>query len=215
MDFNLVSEKMATFHFCMNDHLGFFDLGSESIGEDKRVILFREIIAYLQGSLSFRKEEDGSISTYFSIDVERSNKYSKSRDGEVFLIGESYQQDIEGGHHKKITPDDLWQHFGEDESLMRSLLKDFIDYYPIAVADMMIAIKEKDGTMLESHASNLYGVISYFPYFNSIERVLLLKKYGQFNRFHKAEEELYSLITELRKFEIAVDEVLLNLKTVA
>lgn len=208
-----IGSRYGRFNFSLIDTSGSYDfsvLESRDLNKKNSLFLVSEVIEFLQGKLITHVGSENKIS--FSFDVERSNRETKSHN-EVIYVGE-----FDDKPHDITEPsdyftfDDIIAHFGGDKKVIQSLLKDFIDYYPVIITDMLMAIREKDGDELESRASDLYGVISYFPYFKSIERVILLKKYGLFNKFDRAEDELYALISELKKFEGLVDSVLLNIK---
>jgi hypothetical protein len=208
-----IGSRYGRFHFSLIDTSGKYDfttLKNHDLTNDDGLFLVREVVEFLQGRLITEEGDINKIS--FSIDIEKSNRETSSHK-EVLRVGEFDDKPHDVVDVSSVfSIEDLLSHFDGDQAILESLLIDFIDYYPVIITDMLMAIREKDGDDLESCASDLYGVISYFPYFKSIERVLLLKKYGQFNKFDRAEEELYALIAELKLFEKLVDSVLLNIK---
>lgn len=212
-NFNHISDKVASFGFKFVDHNGLGDFSKKNIKESSMVKPIGEIVEHMQGFLKQRVEDNGTIITTFEVDIERSsNSYALNNDkvyaGEINSVRDHEKR-------RQLTEQDLWDHLGFDHSLVRTLLKDFMSYYPVCIADMLEAIRDKDTETLYRHTADLYSLVSYFPYFYCIESVVLIKKYAQFQNFRLAEQELSFLITELKKLEYSVDNILLNIHEVA
>jgi len=101
---------------------------------------------------------------------------------------------------------EIWSHFGGDWDIIEATIKDFLDYYPIVLADLYYHLQSKDSDELYSSASDLYGVLTYFPFFSALERVVLIQKYSQYMKFEKIEKVLDELSNDLIKFEKALVE---------
>ena len=74
---------------------------------------------------------------------------------------------------------------------------DFLDYYPKALANIQIAINDRNAKSLENEATSLYGALVYFPYYEILERVIILQKMGKLANFDAAEKNLNLLNSEL------------------
>ena len=107
-----------------------------------------------------------------------------------------------------ISSTEIWSHFGGDWDLIESAIRDFINYYPQVVSDIQFGLEEKDGDIIYNAASELYGVLTHFPFFKSIDRVVLMQKYGEYLKFSQIEAELDVLIKELLEFSNVLEEFL-------
>lgn len=115
-------------------------------------------------------------------------------------------------HETAISSSEVWNYFGGDWDLIESAIRDFIEYYPQVIADIHNGLSLKDGTLIHDAASELYGVLTHFPFFASIDRVVLIQKYGEYLRFNEAEKELNTLIQELFDFAHILEEFLPSAK---
>ncbi len=106
----------------------------------------------------------------------------------------------------KVTASDIWSHFGGDWDIIENTTRDFLEYYPVAIADLYYYLQEKDGEELERVATELYGVITHFPFFTAIERIVRIQKYSRYLRFEKVEFELKALSSELSLFQRSLEE---------
>lgn len=107
-----------------------------------------------------------------------------------------------------FTASDIWAHFGGDWDIIETTITDFLDYYPGAIADMYYYLKEKNGEELNNLSSDLYGVLSHFPFFIGLERIIKIQKYSKYLKFEKVEEELEALSLELSSFCVALQKYL-------
>lgn len=112
---------------------------------------------------------------------------------------------IEDGK-SKVTASDIWAHFGGDWDVIEATIKDFIEYYPSALADMHYFLRDKNATELYNVASDLYGVLSHFPFFVGMERVIKIQKYSKYLKFERIEEEIDALSYELNDLALALRE---------
>lgn len=108
----------------------------------------------------------------------------------------------------KISASDIWSHFGGDWDVIEATIKDFIEYYPSALADMHYYLRDKNSTELYNVASDLYGVLSHFPFFIGMERVIKIQKYSKYLKFERIEEEIDALSHELNDLASALREYL-------
>ena len=154
---------------------------------------FLNIIELLQGEV-FLDEFAGGQTIGFTCMMEKvigTEKILKSSASSKSLSPEEFG---------KITSADIWSHFGGDWDIIEATIKDFIDYYPSALADLHYFVQEKNSEEIFNVASDLYGVLSHFPFFRSIERIILIQKYSQYLKFDKVEVEVENLSKELSYF---------------
>lgn len=108
----------------------------------------------------------------------------------------------------KISASDIWSHFGGDWDVIEATIKDFVEYYPSALADMHYFLRDKDADGLYNVASDLYGVLAHFPFFVGMERVIKIQKYSKYLKFERIGEEIDFLSFELNDLGQALREYL-------
>lgn len=172
---------------------------------------FFNIIEILQGEIFFDKGEFESI-VGFQFHVERAVGISEE---EVRLSVKNSKMVSKNTSQLNISASDIWSHFGGDWDIIENTIKDFLDYYPTAVADMLYFLRVKNSEGLADTAADLYGVLSHFPFFKPIERVVLIQKYSRFLKFDKVEEEIEALSYDLTLFSRALQEFLPDDKPIA
>lgn len=163
---------------------------------------FFNMIEILQGEVFFEKSEASSI-VGFQCYVERAVGLSQED-----MIKGSQQIDDEKSYNFTLSASDIWSHFGGDWDIIETTIKDFIDYYPVALADMLYYLRMKNSEELVNVATDLYGALSHFPFFNSIERIIRIQKFSQYLKFDKVEEEIEALSYDLSSFSRALQEFL-------
>lgn len=165
---------------------------------------FFNIVEILQGEIYFDKTEFESV-VGFQFHVERAVGISQeelARSTKNAKMGQSNDLKL------NISASDIWSHFGGDWDIIENTIKDFMDYYPTALADMLYYLRMKNSEELVNTASDLYGVLSHFPFFKPIEKVVLIQKYSRFLKFDKVEEEIEGLSYDLSLFARALQEFL-------
>ncbi|MCF8058870.1 MAG: hypothetical protein K9K67_06225 [Bacteriovoracaceae bacterium] len=163
---------------------------------------FFNIIEILQGEIFFEKTELTSI-VGFQCYVERAVGLSQ----EDMKKGSQVLND-EKGPNFTLSASDIWSHFGGDWDIIETTIKDFIDYYPVALADMIYYLRMKNSEELVNISTDLYGVLSHFPFFNSIERIIRIQKFSHYLKFDKLEDEIEALSYDLSSFSRALQEFL-------
>lgn len=124
------------------------------------------------------------------------------------MIKGSQQLGDEKNYNFTLSASDIWSHFGGDWDIIETTIKDFVDYYPVALADMLYYLRMKNSEELVNVATDLYGALSHFPFFNSIERIIRIQKYSHYLKFDKVEEEIEALSYDLSSFSRALQEFL-------
>lgn len=160
---------------------------------------FISLVELLQGEVFFDQNEE-MVGIGFSCSVERVIGVSPEKLAKISSQGDEKEN--------MISPSDIWSHFGGDWDIIENTTRDFFEYYPIAIADMYYYLKEKDGEKLEAVATDFYGVITHFPFFTAIERVVRIQKYSRYLRFDKVEFEIEALSHEISVFHRALQEFL-------
>ncbi len=173
----------------------------------KRVL---ELVEYLDGKFEVKRTDNeeknaGMISFSFSVKSVH-GKMFKGENGVYFMMNR--EEYFVPYHETAVSSSEVWTHFDGDWDLIESAIRDFVEYYPQVVADIQLGLSLKDGDMIYNAASELYGVITHFPFFASVERVILIQKYGEYLKFNEVEEELDILIRELSDFSKVLEEFL-------
>ncbi len=169
---------------------------------------FFNIIEILQGETFFERNGDDSL-VGFEFSVERAIGLT-SED-----IQRTYHGQVEGQQSFSISASDIWSHFGGDWDVIENTIKDFLDYYPSAIADLIYYLRAKNSQGLVDTATDLYGVLSHFPFFNSIERIIRIQKYSRYLKFEHVEDEIEALSYDLNLFSRALQDFLPEERRVA
>lgn len=169
---------------------------------------FFNIIEILQGEVFFERLGDENI-VGFEFYAERAIGLT-SED-----IKKSYQRNSDNLSQYNISASDIWSHFGGDWDVIENTIKDFLEYYPSALADLLYYLRAKDSEMLVNTATDLYGVLSHFPFFTSIERIIRIQKFSRFLKFDYVEEEIEALSYDMSGFARALQEFLPEEKRLA
>ncbi len=169
-----------------------------------------ELVEFLDGKFELKrdleeKESKGMISASFSVKSVHGKMFKGENEVYFMMNREEYFVPY---NESAVSSSEVWTHFDGDWDLIESAIRDFIDYYPQVVADIQLGLEQKDGDMIYNAASELYGVMTHFPFFSSIDRVVLIQKYGEYLRFNEVEEELSILIKELSDFSRVLEEFL-------
>ncbi len=170
------------------------------------------LLEYLDGDFELHKSannliHDGKIN--FTCTVKSVHGKMFKGENEVYFMMNREEYFVPY-NETAISSTEIWTHFGGDWDLIESSIRDFINYYPEVISDIQIALEQKDGDLIYNSASELYGVLAHFPFFSSIDRVVLIQKYGEYLKFNEVEEELKILIRELRDFSSVLEEFLPN-----
>jgi hypothetical protein len=155
--------------------------------------IFFNIIEILQGETFIERNGDDSL-VGFEFSVERAIGLTSDD------IQRTYQGYGEGQQSFTISASDIWSHFGGDWDVIENTIKDFLDYYPMAIADLLYYLRAKNSDGLVNTATDLYGVLSHFPFFNSIERIIRIQKYSRYLKFEHVEDEIEALSYDLNLF---------------
>lgn len=169
---------------------------------------FFNIIEVLQGEVFFESHGDDNV-VGFEFYAERAIGLT-SED-----IKRTYHENDEDFSKYNISASDIWSHFGGDWDVIENTIKDFLDYYPGALADLLYYLRQKDADQLVNTATDLYGVLSHFPFFTSIERIIRIQKFSRFLKFDYVEEEIEALSYDLTSFARALQDFLPEEKRLA
>ena len=107
-----------------------------------------------------------------------------------------------------ISASDIFAHFGGDWDIIGATIKDFMDYYPSAIADMHYFLRDKNSNELFNIASDLYGVLAHFPFYVGIERVIKIQKFSKYLKFERIEEEIIALSEDLNDLALGLKDYL-------
>jgi len=173
------------------------------------------LIEYLDGDLELHKSSknlihDGKISFAFSVKSVHGKLFKGDKEVYFMMNRKEYFVPYK---ESALSSTEIWTHFGGDWDLIESAIEDLIDYYPQAISDIQFGLIQKDGEVIYNAASELYGVLTHFPFFSSIDRVVLIQKYGEYLKFQEVEKELSILIKELLAFSNVLEEFLPKTKT--
>jgi len=168
------------------------------------------LIEYLEGDLELHKSSkglihEGKISFSFTVKSVHGKMFIGQNDLYFMMNREEYFVPY---HESAVSSTDIWTQFGGDWDLIETSIKDFINFYPQVISDIQLGIDTKDGDIIYNAASELYGVLTHFPFFLSVERVVLIQKYGEYLKFHEIQNELNLLIDELTSFTYVLEEFL-------
>ena len=168
------------------------------------------LIEYVDGDLELHKSSknlihNGKIKLSFSVRSVHGKMFKGDHEVYFMMNREEYFVPY---NESAISSTEIWSHFGGDWDLIESAIRDFINYYPQVVSDIQFGLEEKDGDIIYNAASELYGVLTHFPFFKSIDRVVLMQKYGEYLKFSQIEAELDVLIKELLEFSNVLEEFL-------
>lgn len=169
-----------------------------------------ELVDFLDGDFEFHRfapegNDEGMIKFSFSVKSVHGRMFKGNNEVYFMMNNEEFFVPY---NETAISSSDIWSHFGGDWDLIESAIKDFIEYYPQVIADIHIGLNLKDGDLIYNAASEFYGVLTHFPFFTSIDRVVLLQKYGENLKFYEAEKELNTLIQELADFAHILEKFL-------
>jgi hypothetical protein len=170
-----------------------------SRGKDQHHLSLRKflnVVELLQGEVYFDHHADRGNSVGFKCYVEMAI-------GDLNDFKNKAQVDSTNDSIR-FSSADIWSHFGGDWDVIENTIKDFVDYYPVVLADLYYHLENKDSNELYNSASDLYGVLTYFPFFSALERLVLIQKYSQYMKFEKIEKVLNDLSNDLIKFEKAL-----------
>jgi PAS domain-containing protein len=160
---------------------------------------FINLVELLQGEVFFDRDEE-TVGIGFSCAIER-----------VIGVSSDILNDVTenpGDQENTISASEIWSHFGGDWDIIENTIKDFFDYYPTAISDLYYYLEDKNSEKILEISTDLYGVITHFPFFSAIERVVRIQKYSKYLHFDKIENELTLLNHELNSFHRALSDFL-------
>lgn len=160
---------------------------------------FINLVELLQGEVFFDRDEE-TVGIGFSCAIER-----------VIGVSSDILNDVTENpddQENTISASEIWSHFGGDWDIIENTIKDFFDYYPTAISDLYYYLEDKNSEKILEISTDLYGVITHFPFFSAIERVVRIQKYSKYLHFDKIENELTLLNHELNSFHRALSDFL-------
>jgi hypothetical protein len=159
----------------------------------KKAIYYVEL---LQGNLFVKSNHE--LGNKFQLDLFLEKAFiEESENKENFSMVDSSYDDRVKNIKGNFSYTKFYRHLGGDWDTIQLVAYDFLDYYPKALANIQIAINDRNAKSLENEATSLYGALVYFPYYEILERVIILQKMGKLANFDAAEKNLNLLNSEL------------------
>lgn len=91
---------------------------------------------------------------------------------------------------------------GDDPVLLQELAQLFLQEYPILIADLRAAARERDPKKLEARAHALKGALVNFGARTAVEAALLIESKGRAGNTDGVDEDLLSLERILQPFVV-------------